>query len=59
VLDILYAEGAWTTINDIVDLTMRQPSLHFNSGNRMAKRGLVTKQKNVHDSRKYKYSDYP
>jgi len=53
VLDILLRRGGVTTINDIVDLTMRQHHSISTLVNRMAKRGLVIKQKNLHDSRKY------
>ncbi len=54
VLDILYQRGGSTTMNEIVELTMRQHHSISTLINRMAKQGLVSKVKTPDDKRVFK-----
>jgi MarR family transcriptional regulator, 2-MHQ and catechol-resistance regulon repressor len=54
VLDILFQNGGSTTINEIVDLTMRQHHSISTLINRMARQGLVNKIKTADDKRIFK-----
>ena len=53
VLDILSVSGGSTTIGDIVDMTLRQHHTISTLIDRMAKRGLVQKERSRNDKRKY------
>ena len=53
VLEILRQNAGKTTINDIVDITQRQHHSMSTLINRMTKQGLVSKQKDLNDNRKY------
>jgi MarR family transcriptional regulator, 2-MHQ and catechol-resistance regulon repressor len=54
VLDILFQRGGSTTMNEIVDLTMRQHHSISTLINRMSKQGLVSKIKTPDDKRVFK-----
>jgi MarR family 2-MHQ and catechol resistance regulon transcriptional repressor len=53
ILDILNRSGGSTTINEIVELTMRQHHSISTLINRMTKQGLVTKIKTPNDKRAF------
>jgi DNA-binding MarR family transcriptional regulator len=54
VLDILFQSGGSTTINEIVELTMRQHHSISTLINRMTRQGLVSKVKTADDKRIFK-----
>ena len=54
ILDILHQNDGSTTINEIVNSTLRQHHSISTQINRMAKQGLVNKIQNTDDRRKYK-----
>lgn len=54
VLDILFQSGGTSTINEIVELTMRQHHSISTLINRMTRQGLVNKTKNTEDKRIFK-----
>jgi DNA-binding MarR family transcriptional regulator len=54
VLDIIFQNGGSTTINEIVELTMRQHHSISTLINRMARQGLVNKIKTADDKRIFK-----
>jgi DNA-binding MarR family transcriptional regulator len=53
VLDILDVRGGSTTMNDIMNMTLRQHHTISTLVDRMVKRGLVEKNRSVSDGRQY------
>ncbi|MBI2851229.1 MAG: MarR family transcriptional regulator [Chloroflexi bacterium] len=54
VLDLLSDRGGSTTMNDIMDVTLRQHHTISTLVDRMAKHGLVEKKRSATDGRKYR-----
>ena len=53
VLDLLTDRGGSTTMNDIMDMTLRQHHTISTLVDRMAKRGLIEKKRSQTDGRRY------
>jgi len=53
VMDVLHNSGGTSTIQNIVNITMRQHHSISTLLNRMALQGLIKKTKNPHDARQY------